>query len=457
MGGFTNPPPPTPDVPDIPVPSFVEQAKQLWAGYKSAGFVGSILAGLTTIIAPLMMNTMTNFVALQETLMAVLMQLMTKTQGVGTPEFFAFTAAMISDLLGVEIDAQAIQMSWALHGNIGGVQATGKALWDKLTEEFEVGQTLTPEGGVISAQRFLGFLMGFSVREANVATMISILPSALRMFDGLREYAVGMARNLGLGRLSRQALRPLITTLISDPMQWYLNNQYRPKLLSEGLAVKAWVRGEITETKLNQILAWTGYSDDAIEAIKADTYLQPGVSDYYVLYKHGGFSDQTMLEALAQRGTSPALASLQLAAQQYQDAEGEISSYLSLLRQQRLDGEISQAQMLDGIEGLPLSPQQREWFRHRVGQELEFPRAHVTLSEMQSAYTQGIIDLSDLQKFLTGKGYSDDDQDILVNLTLLKLEKAQYTLAKAEWTWLRAVAAAEKKGQAPPPKPPGIT
>jgi hypothetical protein len=385
------------------------------------------------------------------------MGMLTKAQGTQSPEFYGFVASMISDLLGVEVDATKLQMAWALHGDVAGMKAVGASLWDQLLKEFNPPNPLTPAGGKAAAQAFIGFLLAFSVREANVATLVSILPESLRMFDGLREYAVDMARNLGLGRLCRRALQPLIQTVVADPLQWHLNEFYRPKLLSEGLAVKAWLRGQIPEDELNQVLRRTGYTEAAIAAVKTDAYLQPSEDDYYILYKYGGFDDQTVISAISQRGTAPYLASLQVAAKQYRDAESEISSYLSLLESQRVDGYIKQADMLGTLDSLPISPQQREWFKHRVGQRVEYPHSHCTASQYQDAYVGGVIDLTEFVARLSVFGYSDPDQDILVNLTLLKLEKASYAAAKAEWTWLKAVATAKKKGETPPPKPPGIT
>jgi hypothetical protein len=457
MGNYAPPTPPTPDVPDIPIPNFSDTAGQLLSGWKKYGMFGDFWAHWIAAAGPFLINLLDWLVTAEETVATVLMQQMTKAQGTQSPEFYAFVAAMISDLLGVEIDATKMQMAWAQHGDVAGMKAIGTALWDQLVKEFNPPNPLTPDGGKSAATAFIGYLLAFSVREANVATMVSMLPECLRMMDGLREYAVDMARNLGLGRLARRALQPLIQTVIADPLQWHLNQFYRPKLLSEGLAVKAWVRGQITEGALNDILQRTGYTDAAIAAVKTDTYIQPSENDYYILYKYGGFDDQTVIDAISQRGTAPYLASLQLAAEQYRDAETEISSYLSTLESQRVDGYITQADLLTALDALPISPQQKLWFRQRVGQRVEYPHSHCTLAEYQSAYVAGIIDLSDLQKALSVFGYSNSDQDVLVNLTLLKLAKTEYAAAKAEWTWLKAVATAQKKGETPPPKPPGIT
>jgi hypothetical protein len=454
---FTPVPPPTPQVPDIPILSYTDQAKQEAAGYKASGWWASLVAALSTIVLPLMTNTLSVIVQVVDAVLAEIVALLTKFQATGTPAFFDFLAAMVSDLLGVHMSSDGMQKAFARGGDVAAMQAAGGLLWERLATEFGATGAITPDSGVNAAKAFLGFMLAFSVREANVATMVSILPESMRFLDGIREYPIAMARNLGLGRLARRALQPLIQVLISDPMTWFLNNQYRPKLLSEALAVRSWLRGVIAEKDMERILAWQGYSADAIAAISAESVERATAADYYLLHRFGTIDKDTMLSYIQHRGTSAPIALLMATAEEWRDADTEVSAFLSLLRTQRINGYIDSQTMNAALDGLPIADSHKTWFKNLIGQQLEWPRTHVSLAELQAAYIGGVIDLSDLQSGLKRLGYADPDQDILINLTLLKLEKAQYTAAKAEWSWLKQVAAAKKKGEEPPPKPPGIT
>lgn len=446
-----------PSTPDIPVADYHDQARETAQGYLDSGMLWKFLAGLVTTPGPSLTALLSFAISNLDTVLGLFTDLMTKFQGQGNPQFFQFVASMLSDLLGVNVNEEAILNSWALHGDVSALTAVGGALYDTLTKEFGTGSAITPQSGYNAARAFLGYMIAFSVREANVETIISILPESLRIFDGLRHYGSNMARNLGLGRLARRALQPLIQVLVSDPLTWYLNEAYRPKLLQENLAVRALLRGNITQDKFNQILSWQGYGDDSIQATLDDTYTRPPIPDYYLLSKYTGMDANTLLTLASQTGTSLALASQFLAVESYREADTEVAAFLTELRTQRVAGYIDAPTFQAALDGLPISDAHKQWFQNVVGQQIEWPRVHITAAQAESAYVAGVIDLSDYQQYLTKLGYSDTDQDVMFNLTGLKLEKATYEAAKAEWVYLKAVAAAKKAGLPPPPQPPGIT
>ena len=304
MGLEPSPSPPEQPTPDIPVPSYMDLAQQTVAGQKQAGFWADCWATFTTTGFALFTNFLTFLVRSVDFLLTLAVELLTKFQGTGTPEFFTLLAAMLSDLMGVQFTSSNMQSAWQRGGDVSAMKSAGGLLFDQLSQEFNPGPTLTPDTGLASAKAFIGFMLAFSVRQANVATLLSLIPEEFRVLDGMREYAVAMARNLGLGRLARRALQPLIQTVISDPLQWYLNNKYRPKLLSESLAVRSWLRGMIDESAMKQILAWTGYSDTGISAIQQESYTRPPISDFYQLFKYAALSLNDALIGAQQTGTS---------------------------------------------------------------------------------------------------------------------------------------------------------
>jgi len=55
----------------------------------------------------------------------------------------------------------------------------------------------------------------------------------LGFLSGFRGYGENMAKTLGLGRLARQALKPLIQVLVADPLLLKLQEDYRPKRLAQ--------------------------------------------------------------------------------------------------------------------------------------------------------------------------------------------------------------------------------
>src|SRR5271157_4781422 len=54
-----------------------------------------------------------------------------------------------------------------------------------------------------------------------------------------------MAKNLGLGRMARRALQPLIQILVADPLMYKLQEDYRPKRIGAMPAIKKYFRRNV--------------------------------------------------------------------------------------------------------------------------------------------------------------------------------------------------------------------
>src|SRR5260370_12761142 len=117
------------------------------------------------------------------------------------------------------------------------MQVFGGDLYKLLEEEFKPTSGDLQAGDDAPAQRFLGFLMNFAIRQGNIECLTGFLPEEFRVGEGFRAYGELMAKNLGLGRLARQALRPLIQTLVADPLMSKLQEQYLPKRTAPSPAI----------------------------------------------------------------------------------------------------------------------------------------------------------------------------------------------------------------------------
>jgi len=78
--------------------------------------------------------------------------------------------------------------------------------------------------GAKAAQTFAGYGVNFGVQNGILALIGSLVPET--RLDEVREMGVEVAQNLGLGRLMRVALRPLVQTLIATPYTHELNTRY---------------------------------------------------------------------------------------------------------------------------------------------------------------------------------------------------------------------------------------
>lgn len=442
---------------DIPVADFTSQASQLTLGMKGAGWFAKLAAAFASAILPALTTYMSAAISVIDSIMALGVALLTSSQGINTPGFFQMTAAMVEDLLGVPVDSASMESAYQRGGNVAGMRAVGGKLLDVLTSEFTTGTTLTPAGGLAAAKAFLGFVLSFSVREANVSVMTSMIPEEYRILDGLRDYGVDMARNLGLGRLSRLIFQPFMKSLVQDPATWYFNQTYRPTLLPAAEAIRAHIRGLITDDQREQYLSYAGYADDLITPMEQEYAVQLFQSGVYNLFKWGQMDEPTVVKTYQRRGMLQQDAQLEFSASEYAEADPEVTSLMSTLATQRVDGFIDAPTFAQNVDLLPIGPIRKQWFKQYVGQRIEVPRTLLTLSEMQAALVDGIIAVDDLDSWMQVKGYSDDDRATLMLLSLVKIETDDAKLAKSKYTYLKAVAAAKKKGEPLPPAPFGVT
>lgn len=439
---------------DIPAPDFVAQGKAQGQGLQAAGLFddgwrkwvlshvtgpGAILSGISSILD--------EFISLYVGFVGQL-------QGADTPGLFTLISTVLSDLLATEVSADAVNAAWKKGGSRAAYKKVGAGLWNALLGELGNPAALTPESGLAAAQGWLGYLLGFTVREGNVALISSIIPEELRFLEGINEYAEAMRSALGFGRMSRQVLHPLIQTLITDPLQWYVNRQYSPKLLGESLATKAYNRGLITADAWTQEMQYAGYSDARAAIIREDGLVSLTANDAFALYKRGHYTFQQLTATLNDTAFDPQRQADWLQARVLAEVDPWQSVLITDWKTQVLGGYISLIQFEGYVGSLGLLPDVANALKQSVGQLLDLPRRKLTLAEVQSAFVEGLIDSTDVSAYLKREGYSDDDQLTLWYQTLLKLGTQEAKMAVAQYKYDKAVAKAEKAGEPIPPKPP---
>src|SRR5271157_1470054 len=132
----------------------------------------------------------------------------------GTTESMGTTMAeILNEFLGTEFDSSVVAPSGNADATLARASALGKAVLDRLTQEF-TGTTPSNAGpGEKAAQTFAGYGVNFGIQNGIIALIGSLVPET--RLDEVREMGVEVAQNLGLGRLMRVALRPLVQTLIA--------------------------------------------------------------------------------------------------------------------------------------------------------------------------------------------------------------------------------------------------
>ena len=429
MGIFETPPTPDPgSLPDIPVADFTAQARQSAQGFKDSGIAANFIAMWTHRLWDAVRWSITFLVSGIDELAAIIVQAVSAAQGVGSEGMISMMAGIIGDLLGIEANEDAMRAAFHQHGRIGAMTQAGGQFFEMLRAEWGGQQTAGDMKPTMDpAKSFIGFLIEFAVRQGNLALISEILPIEINILGWLREYGEILAKNLGLGRLARRALQPLVQTLVADPLQWSLNMQYRPRLLSEGQAMKAFFRGALTQDQLHSILAMQGYTDGDIARLTVDAQRAFSPQDLLTEVRWGNRSTDSVASLLNLAGWTKDQADIVWDATMRADAETLVNQYVQLIHRQFENGFVTSGEAIDLLDRVPLTPIQLEWWKKIYGQQSEIPRRHLSESQVEKAFLEGIIDLSTAQGYWERLGFNEDSIQTLTLLLMQKLSSGQKT------------------------------
>jgi hypothetical protein len=352
-------------------------------------------------------------------LMTIVGTLFLTAQGEKNAAFYDLAAAVTEDLTGVKVDAAALKQSTFGSGRLAGMETLGGNILDLLAQEFAPASGDLEDGSDSAAKKFLGFLMNFSIRQGNVTAMCEAMPKELGFLSGFRDYGEQMAKNLGLGRMARRALQPLIQVLVADPLLYKLQEQYRPKRIGAMPAIKKFFRDPTFKEQMFTELAQEGYTDDRIDDLITD--MRPLVKEREIVHHLfrfgdvsstiGGVSVSSARDKLSKLGYAPDDMELIIEDARPMLDKGEIGVLFS-------NGVMSEPDAL-----LNLSKLGYDDATAPLVLKAHFHLAHQTrrlgLAELKKAFHNAVIDLLELKAHLTSQGYSDDDVQI-ITLDLLQ-------------------------------------
>ena len=366
-----------------------------------------------------------------------------KKQNAG--DFNNVIAASANELLGTDLTGSQ------LTGGSGGTSIEqNKALGDALIKVFEsslfpAGGEILPGDGADNARKFAGFAINFAMNQG----FLSILTEScsLGFLKEFHELPDALKSALGLGRLQRAALAPLVRNCISQPYDLFLKYKLRPDRLAEGQIVHALKSGKLDDTTARQMLAEKGYRDSDIELLITDLAQKLAAGELFTLVRNGDLTLDQAIAKLTDTGMDADNAKLQLKSLSEAKADTIVGGILSDLESAYSDGFISQELYNATLDKLPLSDDEDSLFRLKVGLHQERTRKRVTLAQVQTGIVDGIVDFAYLDAWMSAEGYSDQDQLILTYETLQKLKSA----AEKETYKQYKAAALRKAGKPVPP------
>ena len=409
-------------------------------GQKDAGWFGNIWSHFWAAVYDGVGYLLSQFASALDEVLAFVGKFFLLGQGEKNASFYDLSATILEDLTGVKVDADALKQSAFGSGRLAAMQTFGGDLYKLLEEEFKPTSGDLEAGDAAPAERFLGFLMNFAIRQGNIEVLTSMLPESFRIGDGFRAYGELMAKNLGLGRMARRALQPLIQVLVADPLLYKLQEQYRPKRLGPSPAIKKFFRDPNFEQQMRKELAQEGFTEDRMNDLIAD--LRPLLAERQIIEHFVRFGRVTTSSdvgtpldtkgLLEQRGFSGEDAQKLIDLSHPVLDKGEISTLF-------VHGKIDETLALGFLAQLGYDNDTAQLVLRAHSLQNERTR-RLGLAELKRAFHNAVIDLLELKAHLSADGYSDDD------IQIITLDLLQPTHGKVRQLSLAEIKAGFKAG-----------
>jgi hypothetical protein len=456
----TEPPPPATPLP-LPVTSANANFANLYAMMRQMGinwFVASLWAAFwASIIGAVsaIVTVLTKVASLLFTpiLAAVLGALDSVRKGLD-PSIGLLAVSVLNEFLGTDFTVQHLPFGTSSGDHLTRARAIGTILMQQLETEFAPAGGGAPVPSVAPAATFSGLAVNFGLATGILAAIGGAFP--IGHLEELRELGEEVAKNIGLGRLVRRALTPLVTVLVSQPMQWYLNQKYHPTQIPVGMLVNPYAGGFVDPTLLHQTLDLEGWSTDKINALVALHSRKLSPADVEQLYRAGQWTQQQALDYLVKLGYPVDLAPTVLLAFTLHRQDSWITKLVSEIETEVKAGTVTLDELEQIVSGLPLLQLEKDVINATAAYKVKAHHGKVhTLGHGQlvTAFEHGLLTGSDLTDHWTAQGYSAADQQVLLAEVLLTAGKLAEAKKVAQFNYDAKVAKALKAGQPQPPAP----
>jgi hypothetical protein len=371
---------------------------------------------------------------------------------------------VLTEFLGVEVGTQNLPLGIGGSDHLGRANAIGKLLHDQLESEFLAAAGGTVQPSTAPAETFSGLAVNFGLASGIMGLIGGLIPYG--HVDEIRELGEEVASNIGLGRLVRRALTPLVQILVANPATWALNIKYRPTQFKEADLVNPFTATTLDHTQLYNAMHLLGYSDDKIAAFIEMHQKKLTPADVQLLINWGFWSAEDGAKYVQRQGWPAGFAGNVLQLEGFREVRPWITKEIDVLLSEVGDGQITVNEFAQVIDGFALSAPEKSVIvalANYRAQKTHLHRPHqLSGGELFYAFAAGIVTASELTDRWTAQGLPAADQDIRLQLWLLHLnrlheleQERQKAFQEKQQAFLQKLGGAKKVLSPPiPPVPP---
>jgi len=387
--------------------------------------IGGVLAGLAFGLSFLVLIFLNGLIAVGSWAVNLFVNLYDQAKQDNQAGINQVIADSMSELLGVEIDPGSLAAGSGAGASMDANLAIGNAIIEIFEDQFNAGGAVTPQQGANNARTFLGWSVNFATSEGFLSICTEMM--SLGFLKEVKEFPSAIRQAMGMGRLQRVALQPLIQQAITKPYTYYCNNLFRPTRLSEGQLVKALHNGTMDADTVNQQLSELGWSDDLIEFVLQDFASKLSLGDLMLLLVYGDISQDDVTNNLTLTGLPEDQAALQITAYNHGKEQTHWDALRQLIYTRYRDGYIDEATYNNMLGQVPTFGDEDTVFRQLVGFDQETPRKTLSFADVKEAVVANILPFSYIDTWLQNQGYDTESQNIL------------------SWQIMQAITTAEQK------------
>jgi hypothetical protein len=337
-----------------------------------------------------------------------------------------FVARFAGHLLGVELSADDIRHAVS--------KERGSPVANAVIATVMAGMHPPPgelEPSSEAAENFLGML-GSLVYQSWFEGLLfehalSEVPGQ-EALESTAELARDLINCLGLNRMARTALRPLVRTVIAQPLEWKVNKTYTPTLLSPASVVRQFLRGKWDWTETHEELARAGYSEARIDALLNEQQKFLSVGDVRQLEQWGQWTHDKALQHLRDQGYDEPAALLALRVEGSKRIEQLANSEAAALTSAFVDRTIDDGTFDRLLTVAVPSAPERAFMSELAHLRRDINIRHLSSGEVAAAIELKVLAFPDYRPALRREGYTEaaiDVKDLMLRARLDKEKKIE--------------------------------